>query len=209
MLPNDITMLPRQPLYVSYYTIGNGYAAEAAELVRGLEIHKLPHVVTGVKPGSENEPWSWHRAAQYKAEYLRDIKRAHPDRAIVWLDADARVLQRPRLFDWLQCDVAAHWYRHREFLSGTLYFGPGRGTLQILEDWIDRNREKPLRRGADQPNLHEVLRDRRDLMLVNLPPEYAWIDAGSGHDLSSRAYGTRHPVIIHMQASRRLKYPKN
>lgn len=198
-------MMLRQPLYVSYYTIGNGYEAEAAELVRTLDMHRLPHRVTGVRPGSENGSWTWQRATQYKAEYIRDIKKSHPDRAIVWLDADARVVQRPRLFEWVKCDVAAHWYRNREFLSGTLYFGPGKATLAVVEKWVERNRARPWGRCAEQRNLYEVLCARRDLTIVNLPPEYTWIDAGSGNDMSARAYGRRYPVIVHMQASRRLK----
>jgi hypothetical protein len=202
-------MISRHPLYVSYYTIGNGYEAEAVELVRTLDLHKLPHRVTGVRPGSENDLWTWQRATQYKAEYIRDIKKAHPDRAIVWLDADARVVQRPRLFEWLKCDVAAHWYRDREFLSSTLFFGPGKATLALLENWVERNRKYPSGRCADQRNLHEVLCARHDMTIVNLPPEYTWIDAGSGNDLSARAYGRRYPVIMQMQASRRLKNPKH
>jgi hypothetical protein len=198
-------MIATQPLYVSYYTIGNGYEAEAAALVRTLAIHRLDYVVSGVKPGLEDERWNWHRATQYKAEYIRDIKKENPDRAIVWLDADARVMQRPRLLEWLKCDVAAHWYRHREFLSSTIYFGPGKKTLEILEEWIERNRERPSRPCSDQPNLSDVVCERRDLALVNLPPEYAWMDAGSGSDLSARFYGRRYPVILQMQASRRLK----
>jgi hypothetical protein len=201
-------MISRQPLYVSYYTIGNGYEAEAAELVRTLDLHRLPHRVTGVTPGSGNDSWTWQRAALYKAEYIRDIKRVHLDRAIVWLDADARVVQRPHLFEWLKCDLAAHWYRGKELLSSTLYFGPGEATLELLENWIERNCEFPSERYGDQPNLHKVLCGRRDLTVVNLPPEYAWIDAGSGNDLSARAYGRRYPVIMQMQASRRLKNPK-
>ena len=200
-------MISHQPLYVSYYTIGNGYEAEAAELVRTLELHSLPHRVRGIRP-VPNDSWTWERATQYKAEYLRDIKTAHLDHAIVWLDADARILQRPRLFEWLSCDVAAHWYRNKEFLSGTLFFGPGRSTLRVIESWIEMNSKKPSGRCADQRNLHEVLCSQRNLKVVNLPPEYAWIDSGNGNDMSARAYGRKYPVIMHMQASRRLKHPK-
>lgn len=201
---NDKRVTSMPPIYVSYYTIGSGYEAEAAELIRTLDTYKLPRRVTGVGTDSDS-PWSWQRATQYKAEYIRDMQRAYPERPIVWLDADARLLQRPRLFEWLKCDVAAHWYRNKEFLSGTLYFAPGEATKTLVEAWIKRNHERPHGRCADQRNLLEVVAARRDLKVVNLPPEYTWIDAGSGNDLSARAYGRRHPVIVHRQASRRLK----
>jgi hypothetical protein len=201
-----VTSIP--PLYVSYYTIGNGYEVEAAELIRTLKLFKLPHHVAGVAVDGGGPQWTWQRATQYKAEFIRNMQRAHPERPIVWIDADARVTQRPRLFDWLNCDVAGHWYRNREFLSSTLYFAPGETTEAVVEAWIKRNGEKPNGRCADQRNLQDVITKRRDLRIVNLPPEYAWIDAGSGRDLSTRAYGKRHPVIVQRQASRRLKHAR-
>lgn len=198
-----MTSLP--PLYVSYYTIDTGYELEAAGLLSTLEAFKLQHHVAGVTPRSAGRTWSWDRATQYKAEFIRDMQDRHPGEPIVWLDADARVVQRPRLFEWLNCDLAAHWYRNKELLSGTLYFAPGADSRAVVEAWIGRNRLRPHGRCADQRNLQQVIGECRGLRIVNLPPEYAWIDAGTGGDLSARAYGRRYPVIVHRQASRRLK----
>ena len=194
-----------RPLYVSFYTVGNGYELEAAGLVRTLVALGLPHVVTGLAQAPSGMPWTWRSANLYKADFIRDMQHAHPDRRIVWIDSDARVIQRPRMFDWLSCDVAAHWYRGREMLAGTLFFAPGKAGRSVVTAWIERNRAQPNRLRVDQPNLMDVIEARRDLRIVNLPPEYAWIDAGSGNDLSMRGYGRRHPVIQHRQASRRLK----
>jgi hypothetical protein len=141
------------PLYVSYYTIGNGYEAEAAELERSLNAHRLPHRIEGVVPNG----WTWARATQYKAEFLRRMQLEHPDRPIVWLDADARVVRRPLLFDCLDCHFAGHWYRQRELLSGTLYFAPGRTTQHLVEEWIESNRRHSGGRCADQRNLQELV----------------------------------------------------
>ena len=193
------------PLYVSYHTIGNGYELEAAGLVRTLKAFGLPHVVTGLAREPGGGPWTWQRANLYKAEFIREMQHAYPDRPLVWIDSDARVVQRPRMFDWLACDVAAHWYRNREMLAGTLFFAPGKTSKAVVTAWIERNHARPDRRRADQPNLMDVIHAWRDLRIVNLPPEYAWIDSGRGDDLSARAYGRRHPVIQHRQASRRLK----
>src|SRR5262252_6848339 len=168
------------PLYLSYYTIGDGYETHGAELVRTLDRFKLSHHVDGVRPGTASEPgrepWSWARAAQYKAEFVRDMLLRYPDRPLVWLDADARVVARPIMFEWLDCDFAAHWYRGRELLSSTLYMRPGPGVTALVNAWIDRNRHRPGRRCADQPNLQDVVESSRGLKIVNLPPEYAWID---------------------------------
>ncbi len=196
--------MPAPPLYVSYYTTGTGYEAEAEELMRTLEEHRLPYHIAGVPPQS----WTWARATQYKAELIRDMQRAHPLRPIVWLDADARVLRRPRLFEWIDCHFAAHWFKNRELVSGTLYFAPGDKTRLLVDNWIERNQSQPDRRYADQRNLKDVVFSTRGLRIVNLPPEYTWIDAGGGNDLSERAYGARLPVILQVQASRRLKHKR-
>lgn len=193
------------PLYVSYYTIGNGYELEAEELRRTLDAFRLPYQVVGIAIDGARGPGTWQQAINYKAVFIREMQHAFPELPLVWLDADARVVQRPRLFDWVMCDLAAHWYRTKELLSGTLYFAPGRASRSLVEAWIKRNRELPDRCCADQRNLVDIVRCRRDLSVVNLPPEYAWIDAGSGSDLSARAYGRRYPIIVHRQASRRLK----
>jgi len=193
------------PLYVSYYTIGNGYELEAEGLRRTLEAFRLPYQVVGIAIDGAKGPGTWQQAINYKAEFIREMQHAFPERPLVWLDADARVVQRPRLFDWVMCDLAAHWYRTKELLSGTLYFAPGRISRSLVEVWIERNRDRPDRPRADQRNLMDIVGSWRDLSVVNLPPEYAWIDAGSGSDLSARAYGRRYPIIVHRQASRRLK----
>jgi hypothetical protein len=194
-------MNPRPaPLYVSFYTIGNGYEAEAEELVRTLDAHRLPHCVRGVTL----EGSTWRSATQYKAEFVREMQKAHPDRPIVWLDADARVKSRPRLFDCLDCHFAAHWYRHKELLSSTLYFAPGEAARKLVEKWVAKNLERPNMRCADQRNLQHVAERQKGLRVVNLPAEYAWIDGGRAVDMSARTYGRRHPVIVQEQASRRL-----
>jgi hypothetical protein len=193
------------PLYVSYYTIGNGYELEAEGLRRTLHAFRLPYQVVGIPIDGLRGPRTWQRAIGYKAEFIREMQHAFPDRPLVWLDADARIAQRPRLFDWTTCDLAAHWYRTKELLSGTLYLAPGKASRSVVEAWIRRNCERPDGRCPDQRNLMDVVRSRRDLSILNLPPEYAWIDAGSGSDLSARAYGPRYPIIVHRQASRRLK----
>jgi hypothetical protein len=194
------------PIYVSYYTVGGGYEEEAAGLLQSLDAFKLPYRAIGVNlqaPSAQRAAQAWRGAAQYKAEILRDMLKAMPGRALVWLDADARVVAEPELFASLNCDLAGHWYRGRELLSGTLYFGPSAAARQLVEDWIQSNRAQP---GSwDQRNLQRIVAASTKLHVERLPPEYAWIDAGGGKDLSFRAYGSRRPVIVQRQASRRLK----
>jgi hypothetical protein len=194
-------MLP--PLYVSFYTFD--YRHEAAGLVETLKSRGLPHEVVRLNPFP-----SWAAACQHKPIFIRDAMELYPGRPMVWLDADARVLQEPALFSSpLMGDFAAHWLGN-ELLSGTLYFGPTPAARALLETWIRRNRENPKGKYGDQRNLQDVVEAFPSaLSLFRLPPEYAFVQApdfAAGDDLSGKRYGPLSPVIRHLQASRRLKH---
>lgn len=122
------------------------------------------------------------------------MRREHPGRPIVWLDADARVRRPPSLFDSLDCDVAAHWKDGEELLSGTLYIGANDTATELLQEWLTDCQSNP---GEwDQRCLQAVLNSSRRFRIQTLPADYTAIfDAGMSD----------HPVIEHLQASRRLK----
>lgn len=181
-----------KPLYVSYYTAGNGYEQEAAKLIKTLNQFDLEHEVSSVQP-FEN----WKVATHYKPVLIKEMMLKHPGRPLVWLDADARVRQYPALFDSLNCDVAAHYYRDVELLSSTIYFGSTKLALEILNLWISENTQFPNQRFGDQENLQSVIQESKHILFQRLPASYAQI-----FDLMK---SNGKPVIEQMQASRRLK----
>jgi hypothetical protein len=191
------------PLWINFHTRDPGYSAEARGLIESLQAHGLEYDVNSVEPFD-----SWVHACSHKAAYVQDRRKKHPARPLIWVDADARVLQYPhRLMNMPpEIDFAAHWLAKRELLAGTLYFAPTLTANQVIDSWADICSRSKLE--WDQRVLQRVVRRARGLRIDNLPPTYTWI-AGENFDwdadISGQLYGPQPPVIRHRQASRRLK----
>jgi len=188
------------PLVISFHTTDAGYTAEAAGLVESLD--RLG-IAFDILPLAHLGPWV--RACAYKARFVQMMRKKHQGRSLLWLDADARLMQWPTLMDSLcGIDFAAHWLGETELLSSTAYFGVSPATDSLIDQWVELCREQP--DVWDQKHLQSVVESMPDLRVMRLPPSYAWIQAPDcQQDISWRHYGDIEPVIIQRQASRRLK----
>lgn len=181
-----------RPLFVTFYTEGSPYAGEAITLGETCATFGLPF---------ERHPMpsrgSWARNCNAKPTFLREMMVRHEGRPLVWLDADARVRRLPVAFDAcveMGTDFAAHWRYGQELLSGTMYWGGGPRSWELLRLWLAECEQHP--ETWDQRNLQAVIeRGVPGLRVERLPETYTAIfDAG-----------VPDPVIEHMQASRRLR----
>ena len=174
---------------VSYYTAL--YQFEAENLENSLTKF-LPNLSFSIeeRPDSGN----WEINTHYKAVFIKQ-KLTQP---IVWLDADAELKQYPKLFDELDCDFAAHWFKDEELISATMYWNNTAKAHELLDSWINLNKMFP--KNWDQVNLQNALNTITDIKVVRLPPEYNCID-----NLSVEYYGSIKPVIEQHQASRKYK----
>jgi len=175
---------------VCYYT--PEYAKEAKILKETMDIVGLDtsHVQQRDSLGS------WEKNCQYKAIYILE-KLEELNEPVIWVDADARIMKRPRLFEDLgDTDLAAHWGRW--LMSGTLYLGNTDNAKALLHQWI-HVQEDPENLKWDQKVLQEVIDGfEGNLRTVKLPVEYCQKFDDRNHSLESA-------VILHTQASRRLK----
>ena len=174
---------------VSYYTAL--YQFEAENLEKSLTKF-LPDISFSIEecPDSGN----WEINTHYKSVFIKQ-KLTQP---IVWLDADAELKQYPKLFDELDCDFAAHWFKDEELISATMYWNNTAKAHELLDSWIHLNKIFP--KNWDQVNLQTALNDITDIKVVRLPPEYNCID-----NLSVEYYGSIKSVIEQHQASRKYK----
>ena len=118
---------------------------------------------------------------------------------IVYLDADARIMRYPVLFDNFDADFGAHYLAGQELLSGTLFFRNCQKCYHLVYLWHELLRES---KGPvwDQVVLQHCIREygvKLELKVKNLPPTYTQI--------FDTMEGTGKPIIKHMQASRRAK----
>jgi hypothetical protein len=178
------------PVIVSFYT--PAYEAEAREMERTARAFGFFTDVRAVPDLGD-----WANNCAMKPAVIRDRMQDYPGRAVVWLDADARVRKPPVLLCHLRCDFAAHWRYEVELLSGTMFWGPTAAARTLAERWAQEQQRLP---GEwDQKVLQRVIeaRDIEGLRVHGLPAAYTAIFDARMCD---------EPVIEHMQASRRLAH---
>lgn len=184
-----MSMTRNKPVYVSFYTIDTPYEEEAKELEKTLLQFDLPYQFY-----ARETKGSWEENTQLKAEVIAEALREFCPEPIVFLDADARVLNDPILLDHIDAELAFHHFRNFEVLSGTLYFKNTDVCLDLVDEWIEENyRNKGM---WDQKVLESVIY-RTPIKWFNLPEEYCFVDK-----LSKTKNA---PVIYHTQVSRRLR----
>lgn len=183
-------------LFIAYYTKNTPYYYEAQKLKQCLEDFNLPHEIVAI-----DNLGSWQKNTHYKAKFIQDAMKRHPEISLIYLDADAIIHQRPCLFDELACDIAVCYYdnphlKKRELINGTIYFANTPIAKKIVDDWIAINQAHP--EVIEQQNFEKAIENSRShLSLIELPASYTMI-----YDLMAHLGP---PVIEHFQASRRYR----
>lgn len=186
---------PQQPVYVGFYTPG-AYEAESRILFESLDALGLQHDFVNI-----GEVGSWQEITHRKAFIVRDALIKHTGRPVVYLDVDCLVLQPPRLFDTLSCDVAASVFAGCELLSGTVYFGNTLMSRRVVETWIELNKQHPekLPNGQDawdQRTLKMAIAAHQTCRFIELPASYTYMIG-----LSQTRYPGVNPIILHTRGS--------
>jgi len=179
------------PLVVSFYTSDTPYE-EAIEVLRASCIK------FDIEGYFESVPskGSWVQNCAHKGPFIEECL-VRFRRPILWLDADAEIVQFPQLFKTIDCDIAAYMPRH--LLSGTLYFAYNDASLKLAKSWSSKCRSDP--NAWDQKHLESSLWGmERQIVFQNLPQGYCKIT-----DKRWARHSERDEFVIHHQASRRFK----
>lgn len=182
-------------IVISFYTID--YKEDVAKLKESLEKFKIPYDIEEVQKTTITRN-DWLEVCKYKAVFVKKMLQKYPGKDIVWLDADAIVQQYPVLFDEIKCDIAIHYRRGNEVLSGTIFMNSNTKTLALCDRWIARNNNPSFHGQLEQVSLKNAIIG--DLNVYRLPPEYTKI-----FDLMKKNNEGGDPVIEHFQSSRRYK----
>lgn len=203
-----------RPIVISYYTEGTSYEEEAERLKQSLDRFCYEYDIVP-KPSLG----SWKKNTYYKATFIREMMDKHPDRNLLWIDADGAMIHYPSLFDDVKEDFGvfiADWdkiggykrrlshpdskiVRGKELLSGTLYIANNERARALVDAWIAMNKRNFAVKGMEQENLQIVLNSWSEpLSILELPPSYCQI-------WDTMAY-LGEPVIEHYQAARRIKH---
>ena len=114
---------------ISFYT--EDYKDEVATLIKSLDMLKLPYDIECVKSKG-----NWKKNTFQKIPYIvKKLKQYnHP---LLWLDADAEVIQYPVLIDSIGDALMAGVYtplKSHEFVSNTMYFVPSKEVFEYLRE---------------------------------------------------------------------------
>lgn len=175
---------------ISYYTKGSGYKKEAKKLIESLNKFRLQYDIQEVKSLG-----NWQMNTQFKAVFIRNLLDKHNE-PLVWLDADAIVMQYPGLFDKMSgFDLAVYYSprNNRHIRSGTIYMANNDKVKRLVDRWIEINQEHV--DWWDQKSLTEAV-SGWDGDVFELPEQYCYVFDHRKID---------NPVIVHYQKSRVYK----
>jgi len=174
-------------VFISFFT--KKYASLAQRLIDSFRKFGLDYCVEELP-----DDGAWYKNVNKKPVFIRN-RIFEFNRPIVYIDADAEIVEYPKLFFELDCDFA-YWLCERRggnvSAGGTLYFTPK--ALGFIDAWI----AVCLNTGAnEQDALWHVIKSGFDIKTHLLPLEYCQI-----FDWKIQ---TEKPVIIHHQASRKFR----
>ena len=157
---------------------------------------------------------SWYRNVAEKPRVIMEMLDllVSNNTALVFLDADCTITQYPYLFEEIpeEYDIAFHtlnwneWYGYknhsatRELLTGTMFFRKRKVVRELCREWYLQATQTM---EWEQKVLEKVIKNH-DVKIFNLPIEYCFMDSRPGN---KPPLIKTDPVIVHHQASRKLK----
>jgi hypothetical protein len=120
------------PVVVSAYTRGTGYEQEVTRLKKSVLARGLAGFFQGSDPRG-----SWQENVAFKSDFITAMARYHPTRSLLWLDADAELLQSPDLLRDCRVDLGYVQLTSGEVMGCAIYLGnpPHWRVIPFLEAW--------------------------------------------------------------------------
>lgn len=178
-------------IYCSMFTVDTPYEEEIKNLQQSLDKYSIKYELVGLKSRGD-----WVKNTQMKPGVIKGVMEKH-NKDVVWLDADAVLVDEPNLFETIKQDVSFHYIKEwNEMLTGTLFFRNNDRVKEFLNNWDALNKSN---NNPDAVNFQALMQKNGDrLSIFNLPPEYIKI-------FDNPLIKTEKPVVMHYQASRRFK----
>jgi hypothetical protein len=183
---------------VGFYTKDTVYEEEANKLIKTLDTFSIPYYLYPIENKGQ-----WVLNCAQKPKIIKQALDEFID-DILYLDVDARVLRRP---DFEQLELSCPGYcvwknpytkNPEELASGTIYFPNNKISRAVLDDWISMQEKYP--KMWDQKVL-ETLYKKYPYELLH----HDWINIAENSNKGLKFIETENPIILHTQASRRLR----
>ena len=189
----------RKVVFISYWT--PPYQKAAMRLKASLDKLGLASDI------NEIPDKGWQANVRHKPTYILEMLRKHEDAyAVVWIDADGDVVQKPELFWQIEDDLAVrflHWQAKDvdELLSGTVFARRTDNMLKAMEAWIKELAVAPQNLSCPEQRTLQNMLPTLPITVNRLPEPYCRILKDRGrHGVPADS------VIVHYQFSREVRY---
>ncbi len=153
-------------IVVAYHTTDPMYSEHAVRLLTSMQAHALPYRVASLPPFK-----NWTEAIAYKPVFIETMLHQHPDKDILYVDADAAFKSWPTLFEDYPHDIGVFLRPDRELQSATIYVKNNPKGQFIVNRWVEEQYKRP--KTWDQKTLQSVIDVYRDnISLGALPRSY-------------------------------------
>jgi tetratricopeptide (TPR) repeat protein len=177
-------------IYVSLFTSDTPYEEEVKILKASLDKFGLPYEIMGIR-----NQGSWEKNTQMKPQVIKAVLDKY-NKDVIWIDADAEVLDIPDFFYHVDCDISFHTLKEwNEKMTGTMYLKNSLATREVLNKWIQLNETNNI---PDAMNFQKIMETQENIKVTDLPVEYI-------HVADIPFLQCEKPIIVHHQASRRFK----
>ena len=186
-------------MFVSYWT--GPYQKAAARLKASLDKLGLTSDI------NEIPDKGWQANVRHKPTYVLEMLKKHSDAyAVVWIDADGDVVQKPTVFWEIEDDLAVrflHWNAKNvdELLSGTMFVRNSEAMLKAMEEWIEELANAPANLSCPEQRVLQDMLPRLAIKVKSLDEPYCRILRDGG-----RRGVPADSVIVHYQFSRETRY---
>ena len=133
-------------VFVSYYTPNYKKWVDNLRDSLGKQHLKYDLVPIAHKTSEKDGKEKWQANVRYKPQFILDMLKKHSDaRAVVWVDADAIVGQKPTLFTKMREDLGVCFKpfpnkrmpSKYELLSGTVFVRNTPNAIRMMELWVE------------------------------------------------------------------------
>lgn len=196
-------------IFVSFYT--PNYEPAAKALRASLREYNVEYDVRAIdhrEPDAEAHD-KFLANVRYKPTFIQEMAEKHKGKydAVVWVDSDAVIQERPRLLEKIKQDLAVHYRDGTELLSGTMFWRTNFRTRKALGLWVEaveaaREQMKWLMCPEQEVLQTLIAQSALPISVYYLPTEYCKIfDLVEDNDRAREVV----PVIEHFQASRQTR----
>lgn len=183
------------PTIICYYTQETAYEDHVQKLIASCENFQLPYSFDAIP-----NLGTWERNCCYKPQYILR-KLTELQKPVLWIDADATIMQKPTIFEDFSPDIALRILEDvpddhpSKMISGTVYLNHTSKAFEILKAW-DKECELLLQKEVevwDQVALRNVLLKSR-ANIYGLSKAYYMV--------YDRIQENEEVFVMHYQASR-------